>query len=208
MGENRMSVKAFVGQSFLEDDAEVVRIFTSYLDKIQNMDIGFSWDHAENAEAKELGQKVREKMEDKNTFIGICTLREHAIDNKDLCECRFLKKWKKLKKTSIKTKTSDWILQEIGFAVAKNMSLVILLEEGLREPGGIQGNVEYISFSCKSPSEAFPKLLDMIHSLRPTSTKVFSSPSMPEAKPDVCLAIDSEAKTDSKEIGIPSQKNL
>ena len=66
-------LKAFVGHSFTTDDEIVVNTFLKYLSQIQEMNIGFSWEHAEAAEPKELAEKVLTLMQDKNLFIGICT---------------------------------------------------------------------------------------------------------------------------------------
>lgn len=67
------SLKAFVGHSFTTDDEDVVRTFLKYFDQVEELSIGFSWEHAEPAETKELAEKVLRLMECKNLFIGICT---------------------------------------------------------------------------------------------------------------------------------------
>ena len=64
-------------------------------------------------------------------------------------------------------KTSDWIIQEIGLAVGRKMSIIIFLEENVREPGGLYGNIEYIPFSRANPQASFDKLLQMLLSLSP-----------------------------------------
>src|SRR5436305_2023268 len=67
-------------------------------------------------------------------------------------------------------KTSDWITQEIGLAIGKGLNLILLIEDGVRNPGGLQGNIEYIAFQRASPEEAFGKLLEMIRALLPRSS--------------------------------------
>ena len=47
------------------------------------------------------------------------------------------------------------------------MSIVIFLEEGVREPGGLYGSIEYIPFSRVNPQASFDKLLQMLLSLSP-----------------------------------------
>ena len=39
-------IKAFVGHSFTDDDKDVVRQFLEFFDRVKDMGIGFSWEHA------------------------------------------------------------------------------------------------------------------------------------------------------------------
>lgn len=75
------NIKAFVGHSFTEDDDLIVRSYLDYFNEVQNMALGFSWEHAKAAEAKDLAEKVLLKMEGKNLFIGICTKKERVVAN-------------------------------------------------------------------------------------------------------------------------------
>ena len=76
-------------------------------------------------------------------------------------------------------KTSDWIIQEIGLAIGLGLHVMLLVEQGLRSPGGLQGNLEYISFDRGAPEKCFGKLVEMITALSPKG----SAPSMPESEP-------------------------
>lgn len=40
-------ISAFVGHSFTDNDKDLVDKFLDYFDTLKDMDIGFSWDHAE-----------------------------------------------------------------------------------------------------------------------------------------------------------------
>ncbi|MEN6489713.1 MAG: hypothetical protein ABFD66_12695 [Smithella sp.] len=155
-------LKAFVGHSFTDNDKIVVREFLDYFNQIKDLAIGFSWEHAEKAESKELTDKVLRLMEDKNLFIGICTSKEEVI----------IKKAFNGEETAYIPKTSDWIIQEIGFAVGREMDLILLLENGVREPGGLQGNLEYIPFDRGNPSKSFGKILEMINDLLPKAKAI------------------------------------
>jgi len=173
------NINAFVGHSFNEADADTIRQFLIILTTIQGLNFGFSWDHAEAAEPKVLSQKVREKMEGKNLFVGICTKRESIAETDNVKPCLLMKNMVKINKSHIKEKTSDWIIQEIGYAVAKGMSLLLLLEEGVRLPGGLQGDVEFISFNRKAVEKSYPKILEMIKTMRPVVTEPASVTSGP-----------------------------
>jgi tetratricopeptide (TPR) repeat protein len=165
-------LKAFVGHSFAKEDEVVVRELTKLLDSIAKVMPEFSWDHAEAAEPKELSVKVREKMKGKNLFIGICTAREHVVraaETRALFARWFLPKTQlAVEKSSIEIKTTDWVIQEIGYALGSGeMDLIILLENGVRRPGGLQGDIEHIPFSRNEPAKCFDKLSSMLSSLSP-----------------------------------------
>lgn len=59
-------IKAFVGHSFTGNDSEIVRRFLDLFDHVAALGIGFSWDHAENAEPKALTDNVLELMPTRN----------------------------------------------------------------------------------------------------------------------------------------------
>jgi tetratricopeptide (TPR) repeat protein len=176
-------IKAFVGHSFTEYDHDIVRRFLDFFDRVGKLGIGFTWDHAEPAEPKELSVKVKEKMEGKNLFIGICTSREKVIDFKKLRIVPLLKNRLWGVNSDFAVKTSDWILQEIGFAVGRDMKLIILLEEGVKTPGGIQGNLEYILFTRESPDRCFEKLLEMLEASSGLTSQAEASESTKTERP-------------------------
>jgi tetratricopeptide (TPR) repeat protein len=160
------SIKAFIGYSFGEDDKHLVRIFLDHFGNVAKALPNFSWDHAEEAEPLSLAQKVLTKIEDKNVFIGICTGKERVIAPGSLTSTLFNNGLKGIE-ADFHWKTSDWIIQEIGLAIGRKMSLVLFLEEGVRVPGGLYGDIEYISFSRDRPHECFDKFLQMLTSLSP-----------------------------------------
>jgi tetratricopeptide (TPR) repeat protein len=163
-------VRAFVGHSFTEGDKTLNDTFLEYLDQIKKMGIGFTWEHAKAAEPRELAEKVMKLIQDKNLFIGICTKKERVIGPNELERCWIRRKLLRSHESKFLWKTSDWILQEIGLAVGQKMDLILLIEEGLRLPGGLQGNIEYIEFSRSFPQRSFVKLLEMIQVLLPKAT--------------------------------------
>ena len=158
-------IHAFVGHSFTSDDEEIVRVFLRYFDDVKRLGIGFDWVHAESAEPLDLRDKVLRLADGANLFIGICTSKERAVGLKALSSTWFFKDRLSAKESQFSTKTSDWIIQEIGFAIGKGMKLLLLVEEGLRQPGGLQGNIEYITFSRTAPEKSFGRILQMIQSL-------------------------------------------
>jgi len=158
---------AFVGHSFAPEDHDIIEKFLAFFDTLRDMRIGFSWDHAEEAEPKVLTQKVMEKIEGKNLFIGICTMKELAIDQSRLTPLFWNKNVVKARQSDFSNKTSDWIIQEIGLAVGRGMNIILLVENGVHKLGGLQGDLEYIPFDRNTPEKAFTKLLEMIKALQP-----------------------------------------
>jgi tetratricopeptide (TPR) repeat protein len=153
-------------------------------------------DHAEEAEATPLSEKVLAKIQDKNVFIGICTKSEYAIAQAALKPIIFSKRMLKTTVNDAYWKTSDWMIQEIGLAVGRKMSIILFLEEGVREPGGLYGDIEYIRFSRERPHEKFDKLLEMLTAL--PSKDTVAAPG--ETKPSATLEKkELEEPTESRE---------
>jgi Flp pilus assembly protein TadD len=161
---------AFVGHSFSEQDGHLVNAFLTFLTTVSSIVPGFSWDHAEEAEPKVLSEKVRAKMEGKNLFIAICTAKERAIYLEKITQFPIAKSIWYGNRNDFESKTSDWVTQEIAYALGRGMDLIVLLEDGVRVPGGLQGDLEYIPFGRDAPSDSFNKILQMLKSLTPRPT--------------------------------------
>lgn len=160
-------IRAFVGHSFSEDDAALVQEFLKYFEQLKGVLPSFEWTHAKSAEPKELAQKVNHLISDKNVFVGICTRKERVIRPDKLKTPMFSPDSLQGKDADFAWKTSDWVIQEIGMAVGRSMSLILLLENGCRKPGGLQGDIEFIPFERTHPERAFGPLLEMIKVLSP-----------------------------------------
>ncbi|MBT7084659.1 MAG: hypothetical protein HN931_00615 [Desulfobacterales bacterium] len=173
-------IKAFIGHSFDENDESLVQVFLNIFTELQKMNIGFSWDHAKEAESKDLAEKVMQKIQDKNLFIGICTKKERVIEPNELKPTWLIGKRLSGSANSYFWKTSDWIIQEIGLAIGREMNLLLLIEKGTRPPGGLQGNHEFITFDRNAPEKSFHEISQTIRNLKPkamaTSTADSSKP--------------------------------
>ncbi len=156
-------VKAFVGYSFDKKDEQIVRRFLDYFDTLSEM--GFEWDSAEEAEPKTLSEKVKKKMDRKNLFIGIFTAKTMQVCPSKLKENTFFKKYYSVPKTDFKRCTSEWIIQESGYAMGKGMNLIFLIEDVLNAVGGLQGDLGFIRFSRNNPELCFSQINEMISSL-------------------------------------------
>jgi hypothetical protein len=157
-------IKAFVGHSFAEDDEPTIAVFLNYFNSLK--DIGFEWDTAERAEPKNLSVKVREKMEGKNLFIGIFTAKNKQIEPSKLKQnVIFRRGCLSGREEDFQWNTSDWIIQESGYALGKGMGLIFIVEKGLTSVGGLQGDLNYISFSRSNPELCFKEVNEMITAL-------------------------------------------
>jgi thioredoxin-like negative regulator of GroEL len=114
-----------------------------------------------------LYDKVLERIADKNTFIGICTRNERVIADASLRSTFFRRNIVQSEKDKFGWKASDWIIQELGLAIGRGLDLLLLVENGVRQPGGLQGNLEYITFDRDAPEQCFPKILEMLSALSP-----------------------------------------
>lgn len=196
-------VKAFVGHSFTEDDAGVVSAFLTYFEQVSGLYPAFTWQHATASEPVDLRDKVLSVIEGKNTFIGICTRKERVAGDADFHNAAFSSRNLCIPREKLAWKTSDWVIQEIGLAIGRGMAVILLVEDGVRSPGGLQGNIEYLPFKRAAPEASFGKLLEMIRALSPpTGAGVGSSPdptasdaAVPEQRPDASTNAESAEPT-------------
>ena len=130
-------IKAFVGHSFTAEDSEIVEKFLKFFTRLEKMNAGFSWVHAEAAEPKQLADKVMTLIQDRNLFIGICTKKELAVRPERLSKLPLLNK-QYANIQDLEWKTSDWIIQEIGLAKGRNLEILLLIENGVRKPAAFR----------------------------------------------------------------------
>jgi tetratricopeptide (TPR) repeat protein len=187
-------LRAFVGHSFNPADKHLVQTFLDYFESLGEILPDFSWQHAEHAEPTVLAEKVMRLLEGKNLFIGICTKNEQVVisdaKNTSILGGVFFTN----KARSFKWKTSDWIIQEIGLALGRKIYVVLLVENGVRPPGGLQGNLEYIAFDRSEPEKCFMKILQMLSAISPNE-KLTTEPEL-EAKASVAKNPETEVSQD------------
>lgn len=187
-------LKAFVGHSFNEDDSSVIATFLKYFDSLK--DIGFEWEHAKRTVAtKAIDDKVIEMMEGKNLFIGIFTRKRKQIAESHLEPCLWNKQKLKALAEKYSWTTSDWVIQESGYALGKGMKVIFITEEGIEPVGGLQGNLEYIPFNRENIDKSFSKLNESITSLLATGTVITQK----EVKDVPSEDIDKKSGTEKRE---------
>jgi hypothetical protein len=175
-------INAFVGYGFEESDKSAVQPFLDHLETFSLAHPSFHWTSAREPEAKDVGDKVLDKIEGKDVLIAICTRKERVAKPQDIKKIPIFSQ-SRIHDDKFLWKTSDWIIQEIGVALGRGMTIIPLIEEGVRDPGNLQGNIEKIYFSRNSPSAAFDTLDRMLLSLEPKLTAVAAASSQqPEEK--------------------------
>lgn len=191
------NLKAFVAHSFEENDEQVVRKFLDYFDSLKDAS-GLVWDHAEKVEARAISQKVKDKMDGKNLFIGIFTAKDCKIKQNDLKTCLSIYSYGKKELFSIAS--SDWIIQESGYALAKGMTLVFLIENGVHVDAGLQGDLEFIEFKRDNPSECFEKIIQSLGNLLVEPSDISASQATASA-PEIKKNDITEEQTASDALG-------
>ena len=191
-----LGIRAFVGHSFTSDDEPVVDKFLKYFDQLRLSLPDFQWVNARAAEPSELASKVLRLTNDCNTFIAICTCKELVGSASSFSTRYFKTDSLTVEKNAMSWKTSDWIIQEIGLAVGRDLSTIILLEENCRRPGGLQGDVEFIPFNRLSPESSFVRILEMLGSLNPSTGPTSPATTEDEPKSTETLTSSSESSDD------------
>lgn len=198
-------VSAFIGRSFHKEDEALVSVFLKYFDQYKKL--GFHWEDAEEAESRSVAEKVKAKLANKQVFVGIFTRRfplansvARQLNPNDVSwYSRFL--WRN---NNIRT-ASGWTTQESGFAIGKDMKLILLVEEGVIDIGGLPGDHEVIQFSRKNPERCFPSLDAQIINLlaepekpkeQPDAQSIPESPETPDRQKDLQEAEDKEQGTE------------
>ncbi|MEM2292848.1 MAG: hypothetical protein QXX41_06185 [Nitrososphaerota archaeon] len=135
-------MKAFVGHSFSPSDEETVRLFESLLDAFEIMVVG-----GERPSAGSISEKIKERIRGADIFVGIFT-RVGKMEGKE------------------EYYTSPWVIDEKAFAVAEGKKVILLVEEGVKEIGGIQGDAEYIQFQRTNLAPALIKFASILWEIR------------------------------------------
>jgi Flp pilus assembly protein TadD len=201
------AIKAFVGHSFAEEDAGVVTAILNILGRIAELHPSFTWEDAAHPEPKGVDAKVLQRFEGKNLFIAICTKRERIVANAALRAPRFQENKLIGNASDFGWKTSDWIIQEIGVALGRGMSVILLLEKGTRAPGELQANLERILFKRAEIANCSNDLMAMIAALSPREAVIQTTASEPSAGEDQSDAVRPGSSADEEPNDTWTRKN-
>jgi len=154
-------MKAFVGHSFEEKDSQIVDKIIKFLEST-----GIKCQTGEKAQNKSIAEKVKERILNNDIFVGIFTCGKEIALNGSLFN--FFNKERAYT-------TSNWVIQECGFAIGSNKELILLVEKGIYKFPELQGDLEVIYFNRESLEETFLKLNQMIEFVKSKKIKGISS---------------------------------
>lgn len=158
-------MKAFVGHSFEEKDKQLVDKIIKFLEST-----GIKCQTGERAQNKSVAEKVKRMILEDEIFIGIFTRDKEIVSKKG--------KFKSLFPSNSKEKfytTSNWVIQESGYAIGKDRELIFLVESGIYKFPELQGDLEILYFHRESLEETFLKLNEIVDFIK--SKKIKGIPS-------------------------------
>lgn len=187
-------IRAFVGHSFTEQDAEVFRRFAGLFDNLEKVMPEFTWDHAQEAQPISISEKVLGLTSDKNIFVGIYTRKERVLKpphspTSVLSRLRF-------SEAAFEWKTSDWIIQETGMAKGMKLPSIFFVEDGVRPPSGLHNDLEWIPFKRANPDACFGLFMQMISTLMEKKESLAAEPESPTSPPPVITEATPTPPTD------------
>jgi tetratricopeptide (TPR) repeat protein len=128
---------AFVGHSFAEEDERVVEQIKQFLSKL-----GVKCDSGKRPEPKGISDKVKERIQAAELFVGIFTRHLRQEDGS--------------------YSTSAWVVDEKATALATGKQLLLFVENGVQDFGGLQGDYEYIPFERDNLGAALIQAMDYV----------------------------------------------
>jgi tetratricopeptide (TPR) repeat protein len=128
---------AFVAHSFSEQDERLVEQIKRFLSNL-----GLKCESGRKPEPKEISDKIKERILAAEVFVGIFTRHLQQEDGS--------------------FSTSAWMIDEKATALAAGKRLLLFVENGVREFGGLQGDYEYIPFERDNLAEALIHAMDYV----------------------------------------------
>lgn len=151
-------MKAFIGHSFDDKDKEIINKIIEHIESLE-----VKCETGEKPRYGYVAEKVKKRIMNNDIFVGIFT-----------CDEKILLKNEQPSKEDFYT-TSNWVIQESGFAIAENKKLIFLVENRIYKFPGLQGDQEYILFSRDLLETAFTKINYMVLSMRDKTSKEIPS---------------------------------
>jgi len=180
-------MRAFVGHSFDPKDEDVVNKIMNFLSNRA----GIRCEDAEKAESKDISDKIKEKIDRNEIFVGIFTI-DREIKQQPInisVQDNLPKSFFQRLKSRVKSKphqpvlpqiftTSNWVIQESGYAIGRSKEIILLVERGVDKFPELQGDREVIFFDRTSLDAPLLKLYEIVDSIKSKTekTKPASSP--------------------------------
>ena len=155
-------LSAFVGRSFLDEDKSVWHDLRDILDSHKPM--GFEYEDAKEAQIRPISEKVKELIVRHDIYIGVLTKRYPIWQAPASWHARWLyplgsyvpQQWT----------TSEWVTEEIGFAIGKDRKVLLLIEKDVNFPTtDLDGDTQWVRFSRTNLSMSHSEISQMILNL-------------------------------------------
>jgi tetratricopeptide (TPR) repeat protein len=147
-------IRAFIAKSFFPEDEARVQPLLDFLGTLKPY--GLICDSAEPAEPEGISVKVKRMIDDASIFVAIFT-RKYPI-------CRIGEDGSPSLLSPPKWTPPLWLLQEAGYALAKEKKLVFYIESGVELPQ-LAGDHEYIEYDSERQPQAFKRTSEMFSKL-------------------------------------------
>jgi tetratricopeptide (TPR) repeat protein len=138
-------MKIFIGHSFADKETQLIQKFKDHIESVGNIEIITG----EKAQNSSVAEKVKRRIGESDVFVGIFTHDDKVKVG------GFLNK-------EIYYTTSNWVIQESGYALGLDKKLILLVEHGINKFPELQGDLEIINFNRQSLEQTFTKLNQMI----------------------------------------------
>jgi tetratricopeptide (TPR) repeat protein len=160
--EKTMRLSAFVGRSFSEGDKKVWHDLRDILDGLKPM--GFEYEDGKEGQIRPISEKVRELILRHEVYIGVLTKRYPIWEAPSSWRERWL--YPLGSYTPQKWTTSEWVIEEVGFAIGKDRKILLLIEKDVYFPtSDLDGDTQWILFSRENLSASQTEISQMILNL-------------------------------------------
>src|ERR1051326_6527748 len=163
--EPPIRLRAFVGRSFLPADEAPWYEIRKILESLRPL--GFEFEDAKEAQLRPISDKVKEGIERNDIYIGILMRRLSLME--DTTKPSFIERVAGAfsdPAKPVRWATSNWIVQESGYALGRNKKVLLLVEEGVDFPASdLDADTEWVGFDRRSVAECSTRLVSMIGNL-------------------------------------------
>ncbi|MBI5005754.1 MAG: hypothetical protein HZB95_01385 [Nitrosomonadales bacterium] len=154
-----MRLSAFVGRSFLDDDKKIWHDLRDILDSLKTM--GFEYEDGKEGQIRPISEKVQELIMRHEIYIGILTKRYPIWHAPSTWSARWLRPLGSY--TPQKWTTSEWVIEEVGFAIGKDRKVLLLIENGVNFPtSDLDGDTQWILFNRDNLSASQTEISQMV----------------------------------------------
>lgn len=179
-------MKIFVGHSFDDRDSEVVDKFVKFFKSREDIDVTTG----ERAQNKSVAQKVKDRISESDVFAGIFTCDRKIGAGKNI-----------FSREKVYT-TSNWVIQESGFASGRDIPSILIVENGIDKFPELQGDLELVYFNRNELEQPFIKLNEMIDSIFAREKVTTSRPEYEKLQPPEGKEEEGETEEEKKETPI------